>query len=57
MRGAALQLGALAYNLGRLSCVTAATLPDTVEQWLLTPLREKLVNIGAKVVSHGLFGP
>ena len=30
-------------------------LPDAVEQWSLTTLREKLVKIGAKVVSHGRY--
>ncbi len=28
-------------------------LPQKVEHWSLTTLREKLVKIGAKVVSHG----
>ena len=28
-------------------------LPEGVERWTLTTLREKLVKIGAKVVSHG----
>ena len=28
-------------------------LPKEVEHWSLTTLREKLVKIGAKVVSHG----
>jgi len=27
--------------------------PKEVEHWSLTTLREKLVKIGAKVVSHG----
>ena len=30
-------------------------LPDAVEQWSLTTLREKLVKIGAKFVSHGRY--
>ena len=31
-------------------------LPDAVEQWLLTTLREKLVKIGgAKIVRHGRY--
>ncbi len=30
-------------------------LPDEVEHWSLTTLREKLVKIGAKVVSHGRY--
>ncbi len=29
--------------------------PKEVEQWSLTTLREKLVKIGAKVVSHGRY--
>jgi hypothetical protein len=28
-------------------------LPDEVQQWSLTTLREKLVKIGAKIVRHG----
>ncbi len=30
-------------------------LPEKVEQWSLTTLREKLVRIGAKVVRHGRY--
>ena len=30
-------------------------LPKEVEHWSLTTLREKLVKIGAKVVSHGRY--
>ncbi len=30
-------------------------LPKEVEHWLLTPLREKLVKIGAKVGRHGRY--
>jgi hypothetical protein len=30
-------------------------LPEEVEHWSLTTLREKLVKIGAKVVSHGRY--
>ena len=28
-------------------------MPEAVETWSLTSLREKLIKIGAKVVSHG----
>ncbi len=28
-------------------------LPKDVEHWSLTPLREKLIKIGAKIVRHG----
>ncbi len=28
-------------------------LPDEVEDWSLTTLRDKLIKIGAKVVRHG----
>ena len=31
-------------------------LPEKVEHLSLTTLREALVNIGAKVVSHGRYG-
>ena len=30
-------------------------LPETVKQWSLSRLREKLVKIGAKVVRHGRY--
>ena len=48
-----LQLHALAYNLGNFMRTLA--LPKTVEHWSLTTLREKLIKIGAKVVSHGRY--
>jgi len=46
-----LQLHALAYNLG--SFMRTLVMPKTAEPWSLTSLREKLIKIGAKVVSHG----
>ena len=30
-------------------------IPKTAEPWSLTSLREKLIKIGAKVVSHGRY--
>jgi hypothetical protein len=48
-----LQLHALAYNLGNFMRTLA--IPETAEPWSLTSLREKLVKIGAKVVSHGRY--
>ena len=48
-----LQLHALAYNLGNFMRTLA--LPDAVEQWSLTSLREKLIKIGAKIVRHGRY--
>jgi hypothetical protein len=48
-----LQLHALAYNLGNFMRTLA--MPETAEPWSLTSLREKLVKIGAKVVSHGRY--
>jgi hypothetical protein len=48
-----LQLHTLAYNLGNFMQTLA--LPKAVEHWSLTTLREKLVKIGAKVVSHGRY--
>ena len=47
------QLHALAYNLGNFMRTLA--LPDAVEQWSLTSLREKLIKIGAKIVRHGRY--
>ncbi len=46
-----LQLHALAYNLGNF--LRTLALPETVEHWSLTNMREKLAKIGAKVVRHG----
>ena len=48
-----LQLHALAYNLANFMRTLA--LPEDVEHWSLTTLREKLVKIGAKVVRHGRY--
>ncbi|MEE8538602.1 MAG: transposase, partial [Woeseiaceae bacterium] len=48
-----LQLHALAYNLGNFMRTLA--LPEEVEHWSLTTLRDKLVKIGAKVVRHGRY--
>jgi hypothetical protein len=30
-------------------------MPRAAEHWSLTSLREKLINVGAKVVSHGRY--
>jgi hypothetical protein len=48
-----LQLHALAYNLGNF-LGTLAT-PEPIKEWSLTSLREKLIKIGAKLVSHGRY--
>ena len=48
-----LQLHALAYNLGNF-LRTLAT-PEPIKDWSLTSLREKLIKIGAKVISHGRY--
>ena len=48
-----LQLHALAYNLGNFMPTLA--MPKTAEPWSLTSLRENLIKIGAKVVSHGRY--
>src|ERR1700719_2032450 len=48
-----LQLHALAYNLGNFMRTLA--MPKTADPWSLTSLREKLIKIGAKVVSHGRY--
>jgi hypothetical protein len=45
-----LQLRALAYNLGNF-LRTLAT-PEPIKDWSLTSLKDKLIKIGAKVVSH-----
>jgi hypothetical protein len=46
-----LQLHALAYNLGNF-LRTLAT-PEPIKDWSLSSLKEKLIKIGAKVISHG----
>jgi hypothetical protein len=48
-----LQLHALAYNLGNF-LRTLAT-PEPIKDWSMTTLKEKLIKIGAKVVSHGRY--
>ena len=48
-----LQLHVLAYNLGNF--MRTLVLPKPAERWSLTSLREKLIKIGAKVVSHGRY--
>ena len=48
-----LQLFALAYNLGNF--LRRLALPRCVKHWSLTTLREKLIKIGAKVVTHARY--
>ena len=48
-----LQLHALGYNLANF--LRTLALPDGIEKWSLTSLREKLVKIGAKLVVHGRY--
>jgi hypothetical protein len=48
-----LQLHALAYNLRNFMRTLA--LPKAGEPWSLTSLREKVIKIAAKVVSHGRY--
>ena len=45
-----MQLFALAYNPENF--LRQLALPREVKHWSLTTLREKLIKIGAKVVSH-----
>ena len=44
---------ALAYNLANF--LRQLVLPKPIRGWTLTTLREKLVKIGAKVVSHSKY--
>jgi hypothetical protein len=48
-----LQLHALAYNLGNF--LRTLAMPEPIKDWSLTSLKEKLIKIGAKVVSHGRY--
>jgi DDE family transposase len=43
----------IAYNLGNF-LRTLAT-PEPIKDWSLTTLKDKLIKIGAKVVSHGRY--
>src|SRR5215204_334104 len=48
-----LQFHALAYNLANF--FRTLVLPDQVERWSLSTLRERVVKIGAKVVTHARY--
>jgi hypothetical protein len=48
-----LQLHVLAYSLGNF--MRTLRMPKAAEPWSLTSLRDKLIKIGAKVVSHGRY--
>jgi len=48
-----LQLHALAYSLA--NSFRTLVLPDEVARWSLTTLREKVVKIGARVISHARY--
>src|ERR1700681_3638013 len=48
-----LQLHTLAYNLGNF--LRALATPEPIRDWSLTSLKEKLIKIGAKVVSSGRY--
>jgi hypothetical protein len=43
----------VAYNLGNFLRILAASEP--IKDWALTSLKEKLIKVGAKVVSHGCY--
>ena len=47
------QLFAMAYNIGNF--LRRLTLPKSINDWSLRTMREKLVKIGAKVVSHARY--
>ena len=47
------QVHALAYNLANFLGTLA--LPDEVERWSLTTLRETMIKIGARIVHHGRY--
>ncbi len=49
----AFQFHALAHNLGNF--LRALATPEPIKDWSLTTLKEKLIKIGAKVVSHGRY--
>jgi len=47
------RIHALAYNLGNFLWTLGMLEP--IKDWSLTSLKEKLIKIGAKVVSHGRY--
>ncbi len=53
-RGTAEQLIKEGKNAIRVKPRTSA-LPEEIEHWSLTTLREKLVKIGARIVRHGRY--
>lgn len=48
-----LQLHVPAYNLGNF--LHRLALPRSVGHWTLTTLRDKLINVGAKMVHHARY--
>jgi hypothetical protein len=46
-------LHALAYNLGNF--LRTLALPEAVQQWSMTTLRDRLIKIGGKIVRHGRY--
>jgi hypothetical protein len=46
-------LAALAYNLANF--LRTLALPQEVQHWSLTSIRDRLVKIGAKLVSHARY--
>jgi hypothetical protein len=48
-----LELHALAYNLGNFHRALAT--PEPIKDWTQTALKEKLVKIGARVVTHARY--
>ena len=48
-----LQLHVLAYDMANF--LRTLALPDEVEHWSLTTLREKLIKIGARVAKHSRY--
>ncbi|MBW1841129.1 MAG: transposase [Deltaproteobacteria bacterium] len=48
-----LQLFAMAYNIGNF--LRRLALPKSIKDWSLRTMREELVKIGAKVVSHARY--
>jgi hypothetical protein len=49
----AIRLHALAYNLGNF--LITLWLPNAVQHWSLTTLRDRLIKIGGKIVRHRRF--
>ena len=55
IRWTRLSCRSFAANAVRLQLHALACTPEPIKDWSLTSLKEKLIKMGAKVVSHGRY--